>query len=55
VAELRFEFEWDEAKARSNLVKHGLPFDLARTAFADPAILTIADVEHSADEERGFL
>ena len=29
-------FEWDEAKARSNERKHGVRFDDAMLAFADP-------------------
>jgi uncharacterized protein len=30
------EFEWDEPKARANLRKHGVSFELARRAFDDP-------------------
>lgn len=29
-------FEWDTRKAASNLRKHGVSFDEALTAFADP-------------------
>ncbi len=29
-------FEWDEEKDRANQKKHGVPFRLARYAFADP-------------------
>ena len=29
-------FEWDAAKARSNMTKHGIPFDTARRVFFDP-------------------
>ena len=50
----QFEFEWDEAKAASNLRKHGVAFDLASTVFKDPRLLTIADLEHSEVEERWF-
>jgi uncharacterized DUF497 family protein len=28
-------FEWEEAKNRANVIKHGLDFDLAMTAFQD--------------------
>ena len=49
-----FEFEWDEAKAVANARKHGLSFDIARTIFNDPFLLTIADLEHSETEERWF-
>jgi uncharacterized DUF497 family protein len=29
-------FEWDAVKAASNLRKHGVSFEVARLAFADP-------------------
>jgi uncharacterized DUF497 family protein len=29
-------FEWDDAKARSNNLKHGVTFETAREAFLDP-------------------
>lgn len=29
-------FEWDPDKARRNITKHGVPFEEADTAFADP-------------------
>ena len=29
-------FEWDAAKADANLVRHGVPFELACEAFFDP-------------------
>ena len=49
------QFEWDPDKADSNLEKHGVPFDEAATAFGDPLSLTIADPDHSYDEERFVL
>jgi len=36
-------FEWDAAKAESNLRKHGVGFELAMRAFADPFALTEQD------------
>ncbi len=48
-------FEWDRRKATSNLKKHGVSFEEAATAFADPLSLTIADPDHSEDEERFLL
>jgi uncharacterized DUF497 family protein len=36
-------FEWDEAKARTNLRKHGVCFDDALLAFADPFALVDQD------------
>ena len=41
------EFEWDDAKAASNLQKHGVSFEQARYAFSDPFALEWAD--ESAD------
>ncbi|MGA2773916.1 MAG: BrnT family toxin [Bryobacteraceae bacterium] len=38
--------------ARPNVRKHGVPFELARTVFNDPRLLTIADLEHSDIEDR---
>jgi uncharacterized DUF497 family protein len=47
-----YEFEWDEAKAASNLRKHGVTFDEAMAIFGDPLLLTIADPDHDGVEER---
>ncbi|HVZ71410.1 MAG TPA: BrnT family toxin, partial [Polyangia bacterium] len=33
-------FEWDPEKARRNLAKHGVSFEEAATAFADPLSIT---------------
>ena len=44
------EYEWDEQKAASNVVKHGIDFADAATALEDDAAVTIAD--EFADEER---
>lgn len=49
---MALEFEWDPAKAASNLRKHGVSFDEAATVFADPLASTIGDRAHSLDEER---
>lgn len=49
-----YQFEWDETKAANNVRKHGVSFDLARTVFHDPRILTVADLEHSEAEDRWF-
>lgn len=40
-------FEWDAAKAATNLRKHGVSFEVAVRAFADPFALTGPErVEH---------
>ncbi len=49
------KFEWDDAKARSNLVKHGVSFGEATEVFYDPHGLEDYDAEHSATESRFFL
>ncbi len=40
---MKVRFEWDPAKAASNLRKHRLSFDTAIRAFADPFALTEQD------------
>jgi len=50
--ERQLYFEWDKAKAAANLRKHDVLFDLARTVFNDPTLLTLADLAHSEFEER---
>ena len=47
-----FEFEWDPAKAASNLRKHKIGFELAATVFQDPMSLSTIDQDHGASEER---
>lgn len=48
-------FLWDVEKAESNLEKHGLSFEEASTAFADPLSRTKPDPLHSDDEDRLIL
>lgn len=49
---LQYNFEWNPAKATSNLCKHGVSFEQAAEVFLDPLQLTLFDEEHSEDEER---
>ena len=49
------EFAWDRRKARSNLAKHGVSFDEARTVFLDENARLIDDPNHSEQEERFVL
>lgn len=49
-----YEFEWDPAKALSNLQKHAVSFDQAATVFLDALALTVYDAASSQDEERWF-
>ena len=47
-----FAFDWDPAKAASNLRKHKVSFESAATVFQDPLMKSISDVDHSEFEER---
>lgn len=49
------EFEWDEAKNRSNLEKHGVDFADAAAVFADPLHLTMPDDRFSYGEQRYII
>ena len=46
------QFEWDPAKAASNLRKHGVSFDEAATVFENDLSLTGHDPDHSVSETR---
>jgi uncharacterized DUF497 family protein len=45
-------YEWDAAKATSNLRRHEVSFAEATSVFLDPAALTFGDPDHSDEEER---
>jgi hypothetical protein len=45
-------FEWDDAKASRNLVKHEVRFDSARAVFDDPFAIERPDDEHNYGEAR---
>jgi hypothetical protein len=44
-------FEWDDAKAATNVAKHGVSFEEASTVFADPCYILRVD---DADPARFF-
>jgi hypothetical protein len=48
------DFSWDDAKARSNLAKHGVAFAQAATVMLDPLALTVFDAVNSETEERWY-
>ena len=48
-------FAWDERKAVTNLKKHGVSFDEARTVFSDEHARLIADPDNSDDEDRFII
>lgn len=41
------EFEWDDAKARANVRKHGVTFEEAMTVFLDELAVPFEEGEHS--------
>jgi uncharacterized DUF497 family protein len=47
-------FEWDDAKDRSNQIKHGVPFALAQLVFLDPSRVIVPDLGHGGMEQRYF-
>lgn len=49
------DFEWDQRKAIANAQKHGVTFDEASQAFADDHSSTVADPDHSPQEERSLI
>ncbi|MBL0686999.1 MAG: BrnT family toxin [Sulfurospirillum sp.] len=48
-------FEWDDKKAKSNLLKHHISFEEATTVFGDDLSITIEDPLHSNNENRLIL
>jgi uncharacterized protein len=49
---MELRFRWHRIKAASNLVKHGVSFEEAKTVFGDRSLITLPDPEHSEFEER---
>ena len=48
-------FEWNEAKSKANIRKHGVSFEEAKSVFFDEYALLIADPDHSETEDRFVL
>jgi len=48
-------FEWDPAKATSNLRKHGVSFEDAKSVFYDEFAVQFYDEQHSSGEERFLM
>ncbi len=46
------QFEWDAEKAARNARAHGVTFEEASTAFADPLSFSVPDPRHSRGEAR---
>jgi uncharacterized DUF497 family protein len=48
-------FEWDPAKARRNLKKHGVSFEEAQRVFYDESAIQFFDSESSGEEDRFLM
>jgi uncharacterized DUF497 family protein len=48
-------FQWDDAKAESNYRKHGVDFETATEAFADPFAIERSDPFRAGYDEERFL
>ncbi len=51
----QIEFEWNPAKAKANLKKHGVAFEEAATVFFDDRAIEFYDDSHSDWEDRMLL
>lgn len=49
------EFIWNNRKAKSNLTKHGVSFEDAKSVFLDDYARLKHDPDHSIDEDRYLL
>jgi uncharacterized DUF497 family protein len=48
------KFEWDASKDKQNQDKHGVSFEFAQHAFADPNRVIAEDLSHSQKEKRFY-
>ena len=51
---LKAYFDWDPSKDLENQEKHGVSFNDAQYAFADPRRLIAEDLSHSGSEQRYY-
>ena len=47
---MRYQFDWDPAKALSNASKHGVAFSDVMHAFSDPLGYSIRDIDSALEE-----
>ncbi len=52
---MNIKFSWDEKKARTNIQKHKISFEEAKTVFADENARLIDDPDHSYEEDRFIM
>jgi uncharacterized DUF497 family protein len=50
-----YKFEWDEDKNKSNLKKHGISFEEAKTVFYDENATEFFDEKNSKKEDRFIM
>ena len=48
-------FEWDENKNLSNIKKHGVSFEEAKSVFYDDHAIEYFDIDHSGNDERFIM
>ncbi len=48
------KLEWDDDKDKQNQDKHGISFEFAQYAFADPNRIIAEDLNHSQKEKRYY-
>lgn len=48
-------FEWDEARSRANLKKHGVSLEQARSVLFDEDAVQFFDEEHPSEEDRFIM
>ena len=51
----KLKFDWDNHKSKTNIRKHGLTFEEAKSAFYDEYAVQFFDPDHSEYEERYIL
>ncbi len=52
---MQYNFKWDPNKAKSNIRKHGISFELAANVFKDPLMMTLFDESHSEGNEERWI
>ena len=49
---MKYIFEWDYKKAKTNITKHQISFEDATSIFKDENMISIYDEKHSDNEDR---
>ena len=52
---MKLTFEWNESKAKRNLRRHGVSFELAITVFKDPFAVELLDDREDYGEQRFII